>query len=189
MKTTPALERFKVFNQVGAIRNGKGTGGPFWADFDGELEKLPDKDIAQIAQNLKSIGVNAIVVGHSIKKTPTMSERFNKYGIKLIAADVGMSNYYTKGESGRGGVKIDIRGNIRAQSKEGVHNIYDALKIQKGDFVQIYRNRKLEKDWQITNIDGDEVLLARQVYNGIERVKVNIDYLNKLNPKGGRKEK
>ena len=64
-----------------------------------------------------------------------MSERFNKYGIKLIAADVGMSNYYTKGESGRGGVKTDIRGNIRAQSKEGVHNLYDALKIKEGDFI------------------------------------------------------
>ena len=78
---------FKIFNQAGSSRGGGNTsitGGPFWADFDGELEKLPEKDIAQIAQNLKSIGVNAIVVGHTIKKTPTMSEKFNKYGIKLI---------------------------------------------------------------------------------------------------------
>jgi hypothetical protein len=100
-----------------------------------------------------------------------------------------MSNYYTKGESGRGGVKIDVSGNIRAQSKEGVHNIHDALKIKEGDFVQIYRNKQLEKDWQIIDIDGDQVLLSRQVGRAVESVRTNISYLNKLNPKGGRKNK
>ena len=87
-----------------------------------------------------------------------------------------------------GGVKIDTGGNVRAQSKEGIHRIYDALKIKKGDLVRVMLNDgKLDPNWEITDISGDIVTLNKQVGTMIRKEKCNLDYIKYYNPRGGQK--
>ena len=150
---------------------------------------MSENEVEATASNLKSMGINAIVVGHSIKDSPVISQRFANYGIKLIASDVGMSSYYTKGEPGKGGVKIAQRGDIYAQSQQGIYSLHKAIKVKEGDYVRVYKNGSWEIDWQIVSIEGKEVILARQVGRTVKRIKMKLDYLNKMNPRGGRSEK
>jgi hypothetical protein len=152
------LTKFKKFNEVGKNRLAKGSdstghsdvGGPFWADFESELEAMSDSDISKIAELLKSIGVNAIVVGHSRFSEPRISESFYKHGIILVGSDVGMSHAYNS-KPGKGGVVVNKNGAIEAESNKGEHILYQPLKFEPGEMVKIRssESQEIEGGWQI----------------------------------------
>ena len=81
------------------------------------MGKMTQEEVEQVAANLKKAGINAMVVGHtkideSKGGQPQKLEAFEKAGIKIINADVGMSGGYRGGKAGVGGARIDTGGNV-----------------------------------------------------------------------------
>jgi len=118
-------------NAVGALMAGEPDDfefmmsgqSPLWMRYR-QMAQLKEGEIIEIAHCLKARGVNAVVVGHDIMPLPQLQARFDKYGIKLIGADVGMSSCYG-GTSTNGGVRIDQQGNIEGRSKRGLTLLYE----------------------------------------------------------------
>ena len=100
---------------------------PLWLRYGEHMKALKDSEVAEISENLKKIGINAVVLGHDITDTgPEMYDEFEKHGIKLIASDVGMTGEGKTEQSGIGGVKIDEKGNIEGRSRHGVKMLYSS---------------------------------------------------------------
>lgn len=149
---------FDEFNEIGKSRQGNAEhGGLFWIDFEAEIETMTDRQVAEVATNLKAAGINAIVVGHSKIKNPRLAENFDKYGVKIVASDVGMSEGYRKAKgSGKGGVVIDRNGNISAESNEGSHSLHqeaakaevptdNKVDVQKVNKFKEFADKQLQK--------------------------------------------
>jgi hypothetical protein len=68
-------------------------GGMLWFDAVDDLKALKVPQIQEICANLKSRGINNVVVGHTVFQNTSLvrREEFAKYGIKIICADVGGS--------------------------------------------------------------------------------------------------
>lgn len=120
---------FDNFSKPGFSRsnNAGEVGGPLWADFKDELETLLDHDVAKIAKYLKSIGINAIVVGHRCLESgqAEMAANFARHGIKLIACDVGLSSYFNSGVPGEGSLSTGTDGSITGHSMYGSNTLYE----------------------------------------------------------------
>lgn len=136
------LSAFAKFNQPGSSRGGNKPGGefgsPLWIDFYAEMGGMTQQEVEQTAANLKKAGINAMVVGHtkideSKGGQPQKLEAFEKAGIKIINADVGMSGGYRSGKAGVGGARIDTGGNVEVEmngSRVAVHKEGKARDIQ-----------------------------------------------------------
>lgn len=108
--------RFEALDKM-ATRN-----GPLWIRYKKTIKNFSGFKVAVIARCLKDRGINAVVVGHDVMDFGSeMNAMFAKEGIKLIAADTGMSSAYN---NVTGGVRIDQQGNIEAETNHGANFLH-----------------------------------------------------------------
>jgi tRNA A-37 threonylcarbamoyl transferase component Bud32 len=94
------FDALSEFSEAGAARtqgssNTDKKGGLLWNDLDREAAKLSAGETSQVARSLKSLGINAIFVGHSIQTGDLkFVQNFLDQGLLLLGLDVGISKAY-----------------------------------------------------------------------------------------------
>jgi hypothetical protein len=135
---------FNEFNEIGGSRMEGGVsdvkhGGLFWFDFESDIAKLTDTEIESMCADLKAMGINGIMVGHTRVDSPTLSARFEANGIKLLAADVSISDAYRGGESGNGGVKLSKEGHITSEANGDFYALhFNGVSKEREDRLKSY---------------------------------------------------